>query len=96
MKSITCANQTLMNYLKSYQILSTKKYISSDYDSPDCCGLKDLEYTFGDLDDYYNSRLAKESFNGNYRMYTCRGDKDRDMNIDIYLDKIRPLNYCFN
>ena len=23
-------------------------------------------------------------------MYTCRGDKDRDMNIDIYLDKIRP------
>ena len=23
-------------------------------------------------------------------MYTCRGDKDRDMNIDIYLDKIKP------
>ena len=23
-------------------------------------------------------------------MYTCRGDKDRDMNIGIYLDKIRP------
>ena len=23
-------------------------------------------------------------------MYTCRGDKDRDMNIDIYLDKVRP------
>ena len=70
--------------------MSTKKYISSDYDSPDYYGLKDLEYTFGDLDDYYNSRLAKESFNGNYQMYTCRGHKDRDMNIDIYLDKIRP------
>ena len=70
--------------------MSTKKYISSDYDSPDYYGLKDLEYTFGDLDDYYNSKLAKESFNGNYQMYTCRGDKDRDMNIDIYLDKVRP------
>ena len=23
-------------------------------------------------------------------MYTCRDDKDRDMNIDIYLDKVRP------
>ena len=45
---------------------------------------------FGDLDDYYMPILAKESFNGNYQFYTCRGDKDRDMPIDIYLSKVTP------
>ena len=23
-------------------------------------------------------------------MFTCRGDKNRDMDIDMYLDKVRP------
>ena len=67
-----------------------RKRIGSAYDSTDYYGLKDLEYTFGDLDDYYKPILAKESFNGNYQMYTCRGDKNRDMDIDMYLDKVRP------
>ena len=67
-----------------------RKYISSAYDSSDYYGLKDLEYTFGDLDDYYKPVLAKESFNGSYQMYTFRGDKDRDMNISMYLDKVKP------
>ena len=64
-----------------------RKYISSAYDSSD---YYDLEYTFGDLDDYYKPMLAKESFNGSYQMYTFRGDKDRDMNISMYLDKVKP------
>ena len=34
--------------------------------------------------------LAKESFNGNYQMYTCRADKERNMYITNYLDKIKP------
>ena len=34
--------------------------------------------------------LAKESFNRNYQMFTCSGDKNRDMDIDMYLDKVRP------
>ena len=67
-----------------------RKYISSAYDSSDYYELKDLEYTFGDLDDYYKPMLAKESFNGSYQMYTFRGDKDRDMNISMYLDKVKP------
>ena len=45
---------------------------------------------FGDLEDYYMPILAKESFNGNYQFYTCRGDKDRDMPIDVYLSKVTP------
>ena len=48
-----------------------------------------IEYTFGDLDDYYKPILAA-SFNDNYQMYTCRGDENRDMDIDMYLDKVRP------
>ena len=67
-----------------------RKYISFAYDSNDYYGLKDLEYTFGDLDDYYKPILATESFNSNYQMYTCRGDQDRDMDIDMHLDKVRP------
>ena len=46
-----------------------RKYISFAYDSNDYYRLKDLEYTFGDLDDYCKPILAKESFNGNYQMY---------------------------
>ena len=60
-----------------------RKRIRSAYDSTDYYGLKDLEYTFGDLDDYYKPILAKESFNRNYQMFTCRGDKNRDMDIDV-------------
>ena len=67
-----------------------RKCISSAYDSTDYYGLKDLEHTFGDLDDYYKPILAKESFNRNYQMLTCSGDKNRDMDIDMYLDKVRP------
>ena len=48
-----------------------------------------IEYTFGDLDDYYMPILAKESFNGNYQMYTCRGDKEINMYITSYLDNIK-------
>ena len=48
-----------------------------------------IEYTFGDLDDYYKPILAA-SFNDNYQMYACRGDENRDMDIDMYLDKVRP------
>ena len=65
-----------------------RKYISFAYDSNDYYGLKDLEYTFGDLDDYYI--LATVRFIGNYQMYICRGDKDRDMDIDMYLDEVTP------
>ena len=67
-----------------------RKHIGSAYNSTDYCGLKDLEYTFGDLDDYYKPILAKESFNDNYQMYTCRGNKNRHMDIHMYLDKVRP------
>ena len=91
--SINCAEKTrLLNELT--RILLDLKYkrkrIGSAYNSTDYCGLKNLEYTFGDLDDYYKPILPKESFNGNYQMYTCRGNKNRNMDIDMDVDKVRP------
>ena len=45
-----------------------RSHTNSAFDSSSYYGLKDLEYTFGDLDDYYKPILAKESFDGNYQM----------------------------
>ena len=36
------------------------------YDSSSYFWLKDLEHTFGDLDDYYKPILAKDCFESNY------------------------------
>ena len=67
-----------------------KKHISNAFDSYSYYGLKDLEYTFGNLDDYYMPILAKEIFDDNYQMYTFRGDNERNMYITNYLEKIKP------
>ena len=68
-----------------------RKHFDSAYDDSNYYGLRDLEYTFDDLDFCYKSILAKENFNGNYQVYTCRSDKDRDMPIYIYLEKVTPF-----
>ena len=34
--------------------------------------------------------LAKESFDGNYQMYTCRGNTERTMYTAEYLEKVKP------
>ena len=67
-----------------------KKHINSSFDEFSYCGLKYLQYTFGDLDDYWKPILLKESSGGNYQMYSSRGDKDRNMYITEHLDEIIP------
>ena len=67
-----------------------KKHINNAFDSSSYYGLKDLEYTFGDLDDYYMSILSKGFSGDNYQVYTCRGDKNKDMYITNYLEKVKP------
>ena len=62
----------------------------SAFDSSGYYGLKDLEYMFNDIENYYYPILTKQSFNGNYQMYTCRGDKDNTMSIYDYISKISP------
>ena len=70
-----------------------RKHTNSAFDSSSYYGLKDLEYTFGDLNEYFKPILAKDSFEGNYQMYSCRGDKDRTMSISQYLDTVK--SYLF-
>ena len=70
-----------------------RKHTNSAFDSSSYYGLKDLEYTFGDLHEYFKPILAKDSFEGNYQMYSCRGDKDRTMSISQYLDTVK--SYLF-
>ena len=67
-----------------------RSHTNSAFDSSAYYGLNDLEHTFGDLDNYYKPVLAKDSFDGNYQMYICRGDKEEALNIYQYLEKIRP------
>ena len=71
-----------------------KKHTNSAFDSSSYYGLKDLEYTFGDLDDYFKPILAKDSFESNYQMYSCRGDKDRIMSISQYLNTVKPYLFA--
>ena len=94
MKSITRAEKTrlLEELTRIFNDLGfKKKYNNVAFDSSSYYGFKDLEYTFGDLDDYYIPILSKEGFDGNYQMYSCRGDKERNMSINMYLEKIKSF-----
>ena len=81
-----------MNYLKYQLILNfKKKNMISDYRDNNYANLQDIEYMFGDLDDYYKPILVQGLFNDNYQRYYCRGDQTRQMSINTYMDKLIPL-----
>ena len=67
-----------------------RKNIISDYRDNNFVNIEDIEYIFGDLDDYYKPILVQGIFNNNYQRYYCRGDPKRQMSIDTYLDKLIP------
>ena len=62
----------------------------SAFDSSGYYRLKDLEYMFNDIENYYYPILTKQSFDGNYQTYTCTGDKDNTMSINEYISVIDP------
>ena len=58
-----------------------------------------MENLFSNVDDndYYKPILVKSSFNGNYKYYESRGDKDKKLSIRQFLYKIIPyLNNLIN
>ena len=62
-----------------------------DRDDLDCCGIKDKENLFGNVDDdYYKPILIKSSFKDNYKYYESRRDKDKSLSVKQYLHKILP------
>ena len=76
-------NECLHSISDDIQYKRKAQYTAHDDD--DYYGLKDLEYMYGDLDDYYKPILVGQSFNGNHEWCVCRGTKERDEYLDTLL-----------
>ena len=77
-----------MIFLNS-QILLKKKgeHKHSDHDDLDYLGITELEKLFDDIDDdnYYKPVLIRSSFEGTYKCYESRRDKDKILSVTQYL-----------
>ena len=62
----------------------------SDYRDNNYANIDDIEYIFGDIDNYYQPILASSLFNNGYQRYYFRGDPNRNMSVITYFDKIIP------
>ena len=64
----------------------------SVHDDLDYFEIRELEKLFDDIDDdnYYKPVLIRSSFEGNYKHYESRGDKDKKLSVKQYLYKIMP------
>ena len=95
-KKITKINRSLKNkLLKELNSISIDlkfiyKNMISDYRDDNYANINDIEYIFGDIDDYYRPVLTSSLFDGGYWRYHFRGDKLRNMSVKSYLDKIIP------
>ena len=75
-----------------------KKYGNRDYDDPEYRGIRDVGNSFNEIafnqsidEDYYKPIKTKSDFNGNYSEYESKGDKDKNLSPEEYLDNmIRP------
>ena len=61
-----------------------------DYDDQNYYGIKDIEHLYINPDDYYKPILAKQSFDNNYRFYICRGDKNKELSLKQFINKVIP------
>ena len=81
------------NLLELVNKLNKKeKYRYHDRDDLDYHGIRDIENLFDadNNEDYYKPILVKSSFNESYKYYKSRGDKDKKLSIEQYLDVIKP------
>ena len=69
-----------------------EKYKYHDRDDLDYHGIRDIENLFDNVNDndYYKPILVKSSFKENYKYYESRGDKDKKLSVEQYLDMIKP------
>ena len=68
-------------------MIDVKKSKNYEHDDYEYKGVKDLENLFEEInDDYYKPILANNSFNESYKQYENRGDKDKTLSIDQYLN----------
>ena len=74
-----------------------KKYENRDYDGHKYRGIRDVGNLVNEIafshsidEDYYKPIKTKSVFNGNYIEYESKGDKDKKLLPEKYLDMIRP------
>ena len=60
----------------------------SDYRDENYANIDDIEYIFGDIDNYYAPILTSSLFNEGYQRYHFRGDKMCNKSVKSYFDKI--------
>ena len=81
------------NLLELVNKLNKKeKYRYHDRDDLDYHGIRDIENLFDNVNDndYYKPSLVESSFKVNYKYYESRGDKDKKLSVEQYLDMIKP------
>ena len=70
-------------------MIGVKKSKYLDYNDDEYKGIKHLEHLFEEINgDYYKPILVNSSFHGGYKEYENRGDKDKTLSIEQYLNKI--------
>ena len=80
-------NQNLTELEKS--LSSIKKYC--DCDDAEYKGITDIGNLFDEFDeDYYKPIKTKSYFSNIYIEYESKGDKDKNLSLEEYLDMIRP------
>ena len=67
-----------------------RKKMISDYRDDNYANIDDIEYMFGDIDNYYQPILTRSLFNKGYQRYYFRGYPNRNMSVNTYFDKIIP------
>ena len=80
----------LKKYFKKLHDAKKSKYL--DDDDVEYKGISDLELLFEEIDenDYYKPILVKSFHKEGYKEYESRGDKNKSLSIEEYLNKIIP------
>ena len=90
-------NRVIKQLKKCFKKLHDAKksnYLDDDDDDDDAeyKGITDLELLFEDIDDndYYKPILVKSFHKDGYKEYESRGDKNKSLSMEVYLNNIIP------
>ena len=88
-------NKQLIKHFKKLRDTKKSMYLDDDDDDDDDAEYKeitDLELLFDEIDenDYYKPILVESFYEDGYKEYESRGDMNKSLSIEEYLDKIIP------
>ena len=92
-----CLNKQLIKHFKKLRDTKKSMYLDDDNDDDDDDDaeykeITDLELLFDEIDenDYYKPILVESFYEDGYKEYESRGDMNKSLSIEEYLDKIIP------